>query len=317
MGNVPMGNATNIAKELSGDIVVSCGCTKAVGFEKSAETIIRTTGLQPWPARELIKERLELQNVLVRRSVLQYISVHDAYNHFINGMAREWLPTTTTMDRRGCMSKAAFLALVRNLIETHKAAIMRSCKIIRNEDTRNGGSVLSNSSKDTSDEDLLPKIFSVLDYHGNEELTRGEIGICLVEFFSGTKEEKAEVLSELLDRDNDGRLSREELRAWISPYVWAMSPASAAALRPLLLQKGTEEIFNQVGVEKEGTVSCSDFQKWRVAHNVIDQLLVPIEGEVYKIWLAHRMKVGDAKAPKLPTSGLAKPVDPPTMKSPR
>lgn len=301
-----MGNVNEIAKELSGEIVVGCGCSKAIGFEKSAATIIRVTGLQPWPARQFIKDRLEFQNDLARRSVLQYISVHDAFAHFQNGM-----------DRRGCLSERSFLAIVRNLIETHQHVITRECKTTTNAGTGNGqkSQLIDKSasvdkelriidkgqlaSADTLQanlsapcgsacsmtEDLLPHIFSILDYDGNGELSLGEISVCLVDFFFGTKVEKAAMESELLDRDRDDRLSREDLQALLSPLVWAMSPAQAAILRPLLLQKGTERIFGQVGVENHGTVSCSEFQKWRIAHSVIDELLVVVEGEMYQIWL--------------------------------
>lgn len=213
--------------------------------------------------------------------------------------------------------KGVFLAIVRNLIETHQHVITRECKTTTNAGTGNGqkSQLIDKSasvdkelriidkgqlaSADTLQanlsapcgsacsmtEDLLPHIFSILDYDGNGELSLGEISVCLVDFFFGTKVEKAAMESELLDRDRDDRLSREDLQALLSPLVWAMSPAQAAILRPLLLQKGTERIFGQVGVENHGTVSCSEFQKWRIAHSVIDELLVVVEGEMYQIWL--------------------------------
>jgi len=245
---------------LMGQAVVSCGFSNTVGFERSCEAVIRSADIQPWPARALISARLMRQAELAKRSALRYISVRDGFNHFDGKVGRF---TGLTRD--------TFLATAKNLIDS--------------KNIHAGG-----------EDELLLEIFDTIDYDGNGSLTVGEWAGGLTVFFKGTQDEKTQVLFELIDKDRSGDLSKSEMKEYLTPMVKAMTPPEAAALRPLLLQHATDQIFAEVDANNDGQCTTLEFQNWRKTHILIDELVKVIEGEVYRIWLDHKMRVSDNSA---------------------
>lgn len=244
-----------VTGELIGQTMVTCGCQAAMGFEKSAEAVIRSADIQPWPAKTLIRERLERQVELSKRCALRFVPVRDGFNHFCDKIGRF-----------SGMSKSVFVETAKNLIGTksllHKGA----------------------------DDELLCEVFDSIDYDTNGDLSVGEWAGGLTVYFEGTQDQKTQVLFEMLDRDHNGDLCKTEMKEYLKPLVKAMTPPEAAALRPLLLQHAADEIFNAVDVNNDGKCSSLEFQQWRKTHSLLDELVRVIEAEVYRIWLEHKMK---------------------------
>jgi len=253
-----MGNATS---HVLGQSIASCGCMNSVGFERSAEAVIRSGDIQPWPAKALIRERLETQATLARESALRTIPVQDGFEHFSSHIGRF---TGLTRDD--------FIATAKNLIENRHAGHQ------------------ANKSATQEEVNTLEAVFDSMDYDENEELTVGEWAGGLTVFFKGTQDEKTTALFQLLDRDGSGSLSKGEMKEYLSPLVKAMTPPEAAALRPLLLAHANDTIFEQVDLNHDGKCDTSEFLAWRADHNVVDELVNVIEAEVYKIWLDYNMK---------------------------
>jgi len=241
------------AGELLGQTIVHCGCQGAVGFEKSAEAVIRTADIEPWPAKVLIQDRLLKQTELAKQCALRHIPVQDGFNHFSDKIGRI---TSLTKD--------VFLATAKNLINTKHIT-------------------------KGADDHLLMEVFDSIDYDGNGSLSVGEWAGGLTVFFQGTQDEKTQVLFNMLDRDGNGELSKGEMKEYLMPLVKAMTPPQAAALRPLLLQHATEQIFGAVDTNHDEKCSAHEFQQYRKTHNVLDELVQVIEAEVYKIWLEKKV----------------------------
>jgi Ca2+-binding EF-hand superfamily protein len=245
----------NQSSQILGNTLATCGCQNLVGFEMSAEAVIRTGHIEPWPAKALIRERLENQALLARSSPLRNIPVQDGFEH-----------VSRHIGRFGGLTKQDFLKVVENLVEVrripHKPNELQS----------------------------IGEVFDSMDYDGNEELTVGEWAGGLTVFFKGTQEEKTAALFQLLDRDANGSLSKPEMKEYVTPLVKAMTPPEASALRPLLITHATDTIFDQVDVNHDGKCETHEFNAWRKNHSLVDELVNVIEGEVYKIWLENNMK---------------------------
>jgi len=247
-----MGNA---ASHVLGNAITTCGCQNAVGFERSAEAVIRTGNIDPWPAKAMIRERLEAQAMLARSSPFRTIPVQDGFEHFSSHFGRF----------HGC-TRDEFLEVAQNLIEVRRV------------------------SHKTNEVEILEQIFDCMDYDGNEELGVGEWAGGLTVFFKGTQEEKTSALFQLLDRDGNGDLSKTEMKEYVTPLVKAMTPPEASALRPLLIAHATDTVFDQVDINHDEKCDSGEFQKWQQNHSLVDELVTVIEGEVYKIWLENNMK---------------------------
>jgi len=241
-----MGNA---GSQVIGNTIAYSGCMNAVGFERSAEVVIRSGNIQPWPAKAMIRKRLENQVTLARSSPLRTIPVHLGLHHFSNHIGYF----------RG-LTKKEFMEIAQNLLETRRIP----CK--------------------PKDIECLKKVFDSIDYNENEELSVGEWASGLTIFFKGTQEEKTSALFQLLDRNDDGSLSKPEIKAYVTPLVQAMTPAEASALRPLLVSHAMDTIFEQVDLNHDGKCDVKEFKSWCQCHNIVDELATVIEGEIYKIW---------------------------------
>lgn len=241
------------AGELLGQSIVHCGCSGALGFEKSAEAVIRSADIEPWPAKVLIQDRLVKQTELAKKCALRHIPVRDGFNHFNDKIGRL---TSLTRD--------VFLTTAKNLISTKHIT-------------------------QGADDALLREVFDSIDYDGNGSLSVGEWAGGLTVFFQGTQEEKTRVLFTMLDRDGNSELSKGEMKEYLTPLVKAMTPPQAAPLRPLLLQHATEQIFGAVDTNHDEKCSAEEFVQWRKSHNILDELVSVIEAEVYKIWLEKKV----------------------------
>lgn len=235
----------------------------AVGFERSAEAVIRSGDIQPWPAKAMIQSRLEKQAQLARSSPFRTIPVQEGFDHFASHIGRF-----------GGMTLADYMSVAKNLIDVNRV-------------------------RHSADEDeVLEAVFESIDYDENGELSTGEWAGGLTVFFKGTQEEKTNALFQLLDRDGNGCLSRSEMKEYVTPLVKAMTPPEASALRPLLITHAQDTIFDQVDLNHDGKCDAREFSAWQQEHSLLNELVNVIEGEVYKIWLDNNMK-----HPSSPSSG--------------
>jgi Ca2+-binding EF-hand superfamily protein len=225
----------------------------AAGFENSAEAVMKVGNIEPWPARAMIQERLETQARLARVSPLKTIPVQDGFQHFTNHIGR-----------LSGLKKEDFLKVSKNLVEIHKI-------------------------KHKPDEiKLLEEVFDSMDYDKSNDLTVGEWASGLAVFFKGAQDEKSSALFQLLDRDSNGSISKSEMKEYCAPLVKAMTPLEALALRPMLVAHATDKIFEQVDLNHDDKCSSSEFVKWRQNHDIVNELVAVIEGEVYKLWVSSK-----------------------------
>lgn len=255
-----MGNAFDSGSHCIGHTVAHCGCMNVVGFDKSAEAVIRTGNIEPWPAKTLIRERLEHQSALAATSPLKNIPVQDGFAH-----------VSSHIGRFSGLTRAEFIKVVVNLIQVRRTA---------------------SQPVTYAERDQIEEIFDSIDFDENDELSVGEWAGGLTVFFKGTPEEKTNALFQLLDRDGNGSLSKSEMQEYVTPLVKAMTPPEAAALRPLLITHATDTIFDQVDCDHNGKCDSMEFNRWRQEHSLVEELVTVIEGEVYKIWLDHNMMDG-------------------------
>jgi len=235
--------------QVLGNAIAYSGIMNAIGFERSAEVVIRSAGIQPWPAKTMIRGCLEHQVRLARSSPLRTIPVRYGLDHF-----------SRHIGRFHGLSKKAFVEVAKNLIEVRRIPLR------------------------PHEAESLEAIFDSMDYSKNGELEVGEWASGLTVFFKGAQEEKTAALFQLLDRSNHGHLSKPEIKEYVTPLVKAMTPSEAAGLRPLLISHTTDTIFNQVDMNHDGKCDSNEFKAWLKDHDVVNELANVIEGEIYKIW---------------------------------
>ncbi|OLP99453.1 hypothetical protein AK812_SmicGene17980 [Symbiodinium microadriaticum] len=59
-----------------------CGCTDVIGFEGSAKAVINMYEIKPWNARSLIRDNLNKQADLARKSPLRKVPIMDGLEYF-------------------------------------------------------------------------------------------------------------------------------------------------------------------------------------------------------------------------------------------
>lgn len=232
-----------------------CGVTDAMGFQNATRTVINMHGIEPWPARELIKDNLQRQAQLAQTHPFNQIPVE-------TGMA--WYN-----DRVGGM----FTKLTRDVFVDQGVELMVQSRVRHNQGDRN----------------RLYDIFDAMDFDSNGELSIGEWAGGLTVFFKGNMEECVHACFDCLDRNGDKSLSRYELQEYLAPFVNAMTPPEAAALRPLLLKRAAQEIYDEMDFDHNDAISSDEMIKWsKDGNNIVDRIATLIEHEVYQIWLADK-----------------------------
>lgn len=236
----------------------ACRCDQALGFERSAQALISFHGIEPWSAKAEVRENWQRQMALARRTPLRHIPVQTGLEHF-GGLASGWFQGLT---------KDRFVRLAIQLLEAQR---------------------VHHTQTDRLD---LGEIFDSMDYDSNGQLSVGEWASGLTIFFAGTPEECVHAVFGALDRDGSRTLTRSELQEYVKPYVKAMTPPYADALRPLLVNKATETLYEEMDKDHLNDISAEEMVWWHVhsGNNLIDRLAELIDGEAYSIWYNNQQR---------------------------
>lgn len=226
--------------------------------------VVDMQGIDAWSALGRIGPQLKLQQVLVARSPLREIPVGDGLA-FISNRVGGWRDTELTKDVfvQTCLG----LLLARRVPHT------------------------------LLDRDELFDTFDSMDLDRNGTLSLGEWAGGLSVFFQGTTKQCVEAVFHTLDKDKSRSLSKPEFQEYIKPLVNAMTPPEADVLRPVLLQKATDDLFNEIRLQQQGEITCNELVEWAAmqgvdGNGVVERVAYIIECEVYRLWLRHRARVG-------------------------
>merc|ERR1712232_928645 len=142
------------------------------------------------------------------------------------------------------------------------------------------------------DRQMLHEIFDSMDFDKSGTLDLGEWAGGLSVFFRGTQEECVHAVFNALDRDRNKTLSKPELQEYLKPFVKAMSPGEADSLRPLLVKKATDEIYNDMDFNHDGKITSEELLEWsRRGNTIIEKMADIIDKEVYRIWLKSNHRI--------------------------
>lgn len=218
--------------------------------------------IEPWNARDLIKENLRKQGELAKKTPLRHIPVAAGLED-MQKKCKLWAVPSAWYTKT--LSKTQFVQACRHLLETHNVRY---------------------TPRDT---DEFAAIFDSMDFDGNGNLSIGEWAGGMSVFFKGTQEEAVLAVFKALDQNGDGDLTEKELREYLKPFVKAMSPPSAEPVRPLLWKKATDDIYREMDKDHDSHVSSNEMVEWtRAGNNIVDRLADIIDKEVYKIWIEQR-----------------------------
>lgn len=242
----------------TGHALTVCGCHQVLGFEGSAKALINLHGIEPWNARSLIKDNLVKQGELARRSPLRFVPVEEGLK-FMKAKTSGWFQSGLT-----------------------KEQFVQSCCLLLGK---------LQIPYQPSDRDDLHLVFDSMDFDKNESLSVGEWAAGLSVFFKGNTEEAVHAVFDTLDKDARCAISKKELKDYLAPFVKAMSPASAAALRPLLEAKAVDDIYNEMDMDHDSLITSNEMIAWtKKGNSIVDKLADIIDKEVYEVWLRENQK---------------------------
>jgi Ca2+-binding EF-hand superfamily protein len=245
-----------------GDVMYNSGVTDMVGFHNSAQMAVNMHGIDPWPARALIKDNLHRQAAIARRHPFRNISVYDGmkwYNEHVSG----W-----------------FNSLTRDTFVDEGTELMSKTRTAHTSVDRNA----------------LYDMFDSMDIDRNGTLSLGEWAGGLSVFFKGSMEDCVGAVFQCLDQNGDGVLSKRELMEYFKPFVNCMTPPAAAALRPLLLKHATDQIYMEMDWDHSDSISSQEMVAWsRSGNNVVDRLADIIENDVYSMFVEGRSLNSDQR----------------------
>lgn len=246
----------------TGHALNMCGCHDVVGFESSAKAVINWHGIEPWDARGLIKENLTKQGELARRSPLRKVAVKEGIA-YMKDKTKGGGGFLTSSE----LSREQFVETVVMLL---------------------GHESVPHTPQERED---LYAAFDSMDFDKNGKLCVSEWAAGLAVFFKGSTDDACRAVFSCLDTNSNGSVSKKELQAYLSPFVKAMSPSSAAALRPLLEKKATDDIYWDMDMDHTQDISSDEMLQWtKKGNNIVDKLADIIDKEVYSIWLAENKK---------------------------
>lgn len=238
-----------------------CGCTDAFGFEGSAKAVINMYDIKPWNARSLIRDRLNKQGDFARKSPLRKVPVKEGLKYFRDKVGGSWIRPAAELQREH------FVEMIIMLL---------------------GHLDIPHNPRERED---LYNVFDSMDFDGNGTLSTGEWAAGLSVYFKGSMAEAVRAVFDCLDANGDGAISKSELQVYLSPFVKAMSPPEAAALRPLLEKKAVDDIYYDMDMDHAADISSDEMLSWsQRGNNIVDRLADIIDQEVYQIWLSESKK---------------------------
>ncbi|CAJ1458730.1 unnamed protein product [Effrenium voratum] len=244
----------------------------------------------PWNARSLIRERLNKQGELARRSPLRKVPVREGLDFFRDRVNAQWF------NHGFELQKDKFVEILVMLL---------------------GHKDVPHNPRERED---LYQIFDSMDFDGNGTLSTGEWASGLSVYFKGSTEEAVRAVFDCLDTNGNGAISKSELQAYIGPFIKAMSPSEAAALRPLLEKKAVDDIYYDMDMDHRADISPNEMLAWsNRGNNIVDKLADIIDQEVYQIWLTESKKAATAakySGYHSPRAGARNPQDPDALNSP-
>jgi Ca2+-binding EF-hand superfamily protein len=205
-------------------------------------------------------------------------------------MVRENLARQADLARRHPLNQIP-VELGMNFFKDHVGGWLLSGKLTREVFVDRGIDLMVQQRVRHSQQDrnLLYDIFDSMDYDSNGELSLGEWAGGLTVFFKGNMAECIHAVFDCLDQNGDKSLSKSELMEYLKPFVNAMTPPEADALRPLLLKKAAEDIFEEMDFDHDMQISSDEMLQWsKQGNNIVDRIAKIIEHEVYSIWIAEK-----------------------------
>lgn len=270
---------------ISGHIASQCGLDHLCGFEQSSRAIINLHHIPPWQAFEMVKDARKAQEALKIRSPLRRVNVYDGLNYFKDYVSGHCvIHHSLTKDR------------------FHRLAV----QLLEHGPPSQPGTI-PHTQKDRSD---LLDIYDSIDYDRNGTLSIGEWAGGLAVYFEGRPEDRVRATFELLDQNGDAELSQYELKQYVRPFIKAMTPYEAEALRPLLENHATESLYQEMDKNNDSQITADEMVDWSASGNeIVDWLSHKIDEKVFQIWLEqeNRNAARQGRQYKAPTYGQGRP----------
>jgi hypothetical protein len=214
--------------------------------------------MSPWSAvtdLKLLKRRVQM---LVQHNRIAKIDVEIAKQHYEQSIGG-WLPQHR-------LSRSLFMKETNKLVQTD-------------------GKFLS-----AQDYEVLDDVFSLLDVDKSEELEAPEWALGLRLIFAGDEKKKLQMAFEMIDRDNDGTISKKEIHRFLMPYMNIIVPTGAEVLRPLLAWHCAELCMQDVAahMQKDKDIEeapLEDFVSFCEKRDIVLEAAERIDKKVYEIWL--------------------------------
>eukprot|EP00747_Dinoflagellata_sp_TGD_P168960 gnl/TRDRNA2_/TRDRNA2_196651_c0_seq1.p1 gnl/TRDRNA2_/TRDRNA2_196651_c0~~gnl/TRDRNA2_/TRDRNA2_196651_c0_seq1.p1 ORF type:complete len:329 (+),score=47.90 gnl/TRDRNA2_/TRDRNA2_196651_c0_seq1:70-1056(+) len=259
--------ASSVTRCMSTNCTGCSTCSSQVmGLGQTTSALLSLNGIKPWVAADLVMEALRKQAELARRTPLRKVSVQEGLAHFDSSAG--WSKNFSRDD-----------------------FVLQACTLLELKDVRYV----------PIDVDDLFAIFDSMDFDGCAELSIGEWAGGLSVFLSGSRVECIHKVLQLLDPGSSRSLSKRSLEAYLLPFVKAMTPVEAAALRPVLLQKTCDDILEELSLADRQELTSQEMVRWiETSASVIERLNALIENEVRH--LCHeqeRARHGVAPSPRL------------------
>mmetsp|Transcript_8219 Transcript_8219/g.21023 ORF Transcript_8219/g.21023 Transcript_8219/m.21023 type:complete len:772 (+) Transcript_8219:100-2415(+) len=145
----------------------------------------------------------------------------------------------------------------------------------------------------------LYDVFNSMDFDCSGNLSTGEWAGGLSVFLQGDLETSVRAVFSAIDTNHDGALSKAELREYLKPFVQAMSPPRAEPLRPILLKKVTDDVYDEMDLDRANDINDSEMLEWmKKSNNVVMRLADIVDGIVRQgQWRTSKDKTGTGAGP--------------------
>eukprot|EP00928_Gymnodinium_smaydae_P015075 TRINITY_DN15527_c0_g1_i1.p1 TRINITY_DN15527_c0_g1~~TRINITY_DN15527_c0_g1_i1.p1 ORF type:complete len:465 (-),score=82.72 TRINITY_DN15527_c0_g1_i1:37-1371(-) len=234
-----MGNAMHVGHALAMVPGMDSGNT-------ALRVLMEQYNIRPWDARALMDHYVQRQRQLARTSAFRLIDVSDGLHFYTSYFTRH-------MGRVNEVAREAFVQLSLQLF-AEKGLRFPS-----------------------EEAHLLYDIFDAINLSRTGVLTTLELVTGLSCFFAGTVEQQALAVFDVLDMNCANGLPKSSLADFLRPCVWCMVPESAAVLRPLLLNRVTNQLFSQITFDAKDSISRSEFVSFVCHFPILDSTEKNIE----------------------------------------